>query len=610
MNEISPLDPTIPGSVWRYKWLVALAVIAGGMLGVAYTVLTPPVFRARADLVVEDPGAIGVFETGASGGSERYVADQVEILSSPAVEARAEDIAAASLPEFSGDIDDMSTVEGNDDSSLIVIRVAGPDGDEARMVADSLVGAYQQIKQETSLSSAGAALQELDVTLAAVEADIERLQAEIANSRSDSERRAELDAQFDETINRFVDLTTELETTGDPVRAAAIRVQLADILLQVQTFQEIQVAETTGPSLTPLITELEDTLQRRADLQTRRDQIAVDSQLAGRGIALVSPAKLAPGDGRAQGRAGVIGGILGLLAGSALAYTLAIKRRSFAHRAEPEFILNAPIISEIPRFVDEGLASALPVQDEPTSRTAEAFRFAATALDIQSSSTGAKTMVAVSGAGEEGKTTVVANTAMAAAREGNRVLVIDADFGSQALSQMFVGEIPPAAGITEVVETGMPLRRAVVTVPVADGASLSLLSRGHRPVIAANFFRSASTRVFFESVREEYDLVLIDTPPLLYVAYTSIISRYADAALVIVNHGGQVSDTEEVADRLEFIGIDSIGYIYNQAPLRPDQTDGSGSLQDILGARSAAEPATYPNGNRGRRLLGRIRKVS
>ena len=97
-------------------------------------------------------------------------------------------------------------------------------------------------------------------------------------------------------------------------------------------------------------------------------------------------------------------------------------------------------------------------------------------------------------------------------------------------------------------------------------------------------FRSAATRVFFEGIRDEFDLVFIDTPPLLHVAYTSIISRYADGALIVVNHGGAVSELEEVADRLEFIGTKPIGYVYNRSPLRSDQTEIEGSLKDILGA--------------------------
>ena len=583
MNDISPLDPTIPGAVWRYKWLVFFIVMLGGILGVSWATFTSPVFTAKAELIVEDPGAITVFESSRSAQSERYTADQVEILDSPAVEASAEEIVLSQLPNFENDVSDMSTISGDSDSSLITIRVSGPDREEAQVVANALVAAYQEVKEETARASAEAALAELDASLADVDDQVLDIQARVAVARSASQLRADLDAQFTQAIDRIVALQEELADAPLDTRADQIRLELSDLLLQVQTYQEIQTAESTNPTLSPLIQELQSTIQRRSTLEARRDEIAVDSKLVTRGISLTSPATLPKGDGREETRAGIIGAVAASFLAIAAAYSIAIRRRSFASRAEPELIIDAPIISDVPRFSDEGITTALPVQDMPQTRTAEAFRFAAAAIDIQSAASGARSLVVISGNARDGKTTVLANAAMAAAREGNRVLVVDADFGSQNLSQLLVGNIPPATGITEVVETGADLRRAIVTVPVADGASLNLLARGHRPVIAANFFRSAATRVFFEGIRDEFDLVLIDTPPLLHVAYTSIISRYADGALLVVNHGGAVSELEEVVDRLEFIGTKPVGYIYNRSPLRADQTEIEGSLKDILG---------------------------
>lgn len=594
MNDISPLDPTIPGAVWRYKWLVLLIVLIGGGLGVAWASFTDPLFTAKAELIVEDPGAISVFDSTSSAQSERYTADQIQILDSPAVEDAAELLVLEELPDFDRDVSTMSTIGGDSDSSLITIRVSSPDREEAQIVANALVVAYQQIKERTAEESAQAALDELDVSLELVDNQVLDIQARVAIARSTSTQRNELDSQFIDAVDRIVELQAELAISGSGTRADQIRIELADLLLQVQTYQEIQTVESTNPTLSPLIQELQSTIDRRAALEARRDQIAVDSKLVTRGIALTSPARLPSGDGREETRAGLIGAVAAAFAALAIAYSVAIRRRSFTNRAEPEIIIEAPIISEVPRFGDEGINTSLPVQDMPQTRTAESFRFAAAAIDIQSAASGARSLVVVSGNARDGKTTILANAAMAAAREGNRVLVIDADFGSQNLSQLLVGNIPPATGITEVVETGADLRRAMVTVPIADGAALSLLSRGHRPVIAANFFRSAATRVFFEGIRDEFDLVLIDTPPLLHVAYTSIISRYADGALLVVNHGGAVSELEEVVDRLDFIGTKPIGYVYNRSPLRSDQTEIEGSLKDILGGgpTSGAAPTS------------------
>ncbi len=602
MNDISPLDPTIPGAVWRYKWLVLFIVVGGAALGIIWASFTDPVFTAKAELIVEDPGAISVFDTPGSAESKRYTADQIQILDSPAVEDAAEELVLAQLPDFDRDVSSMSTIGGDSDSSLITIRVSSPDGSEAQIVANALVSAYQQIKEATAEASARSALDELDASLELVDNQVIDIQTRMALARSTSTQRNELDVQFIEAVDRIIELQSRLPTAG--AGAEAIRLELADLLLQVQTYQEIQTAESTNPTLSPLIQELQSTIARRATLESRRDEIAVDSKLVTRGIALTSPARFPSGDGREESRAGLIGAVVGALAALAIAYSVAIRRRSFDNRAEPEIIIDAPIISEVPRFGDEGITSSLPVQDMPQTRTAESFRFAAAAIDIQSAASGARSIVVISGNARDGKTTVLANAAMAAAREGNRVLVIDADFGSQNLSQLLVGNIPPATGITEVVETGADLRRAIVTVPVADGAALSLLSRGHRPVIAANFFRSAATRIFFEGIRDEFDLVLIDTPPLLHVAYTSVICRYADGALVVVNHGGAVSELEEVVDRLDFIGTKPIGYIYNRSPLRSDQTDIEGSLKDILGGG----PTALTNATNGQAKKGRFRR--
>ena len=64
---------------------------------------------------------------------------------------------------------------------------------------------------------------------------------------------------------------------------------------------------------------------------------------------------------------------------------------------------------------------------------------------------GAKTVMAVSGLVADGKSTVVANTAIAVARSGKRVLVVDADFGNQSVSRLLLGDIRLGPGLTELV---------------------------------------------------------------------------------------------------------------------------------------------------------------
>ena len=203
-----------------------------------------------------------------------------------------------------------------------------------------------------------------------------------------------------------------------------------------------------------------------------------------------------------------------------------------------------------------------------------------------------KSLVVISGTLGSGKSTVVANLAMAAAREGSRVLLIDADFGNQDLATLLTGDqLTTSHGLTDIVSAGMPFTEAIRSIEIGPDMHLSLLSRGRQPVVAADLLRSPKVRQLFETVREAFDVIIVDAPPLLQVAYTSTLASYVDAALVVVAHNGSVGQLVEVRERLGLIGRDAIGYIYNKSPLRREMTFTEGSMTDILGDMGESEKA-------------------
>ena len=183
----------------------------------------------------------------------------------------------------------------------------------------------------------------------------------------------------------------------------------------------------------------------------------------------------------------------------------------------------------------------------------------------------------------DGKTTVCANLAWSAARRGSRVLVIDADFGNQQLTEHLDGDATNRPGLTDIVERGIEISSAIHKVELADGVHLDLLSRGTVAINVPDFFRSAGTGVFFDSIGVQYDLVVVDSPPILQVAYTSLIARYVDCAVVVVKHGSGRALLEDVRDRLDLVGAPILGYLYNHAPIRRELAKSEGSMIDILG---------------------------
>jgi tyrosine-protein kinase Etk/Wzc len=138
-------------------------------------------------------------------------------------------------------------------------------------------------------------------------------------------------------------------------------------------------------------------------------------------------------------------------------------------------------------------------------------------------------------------------------------------------------------GLTEVVSGGLTLAQAIRKIGVGPDLVISLLSRGRQPVPAADLLRSEGARELFATAKEEYDMVLVDSPPLLQVAYASTIAGLVDSALVLVAHGGPVAQLDEANSRLGLIGVPVLGYVYNASPLRREMTVSEGSTADVLG---------------------------
>lgn len=600
MDEVSPFEPTVLGAMWKHRWLslVVVAIVTALALGYGYT--RPVSYEAVATFVVEDPRASALFDFGNVQRPERYVANQAAILESTAVAERV----VADRPDFDDPADVLDGLEvfWTSSSDQIQLRFTADTPDRAVAGVNAVADAYRELRRESTAATFTAAVAQLDDSIAEVDARLADLQARIESTLAGNPARQTLDAQFDTALARLATLQAALPAASG-TELADLRADLDDVLQQLQTLQLITNLETNRPELAALLDQQRATAARKADLVARKDELDVQSRLESTGITLYAPALDAAEVGTDLRRAGAVGVVLGLLLAAGLSYLLALRRRTFTDRTQPELVFGVPLLAEVPNFREEGIRTELPVRTHPASASAEAFRFAAAALDVGTggplggrrvepgaSGAGVRTVAFTSARLGDGKTVVAANTALAAARRKSRVLVIDADFGDQRIATLLSGGQLPQTGITEIVEQGHTLTSAVHRVALADGVGLDLLARGSVPVTAPEFFRGAGTRAFFEGVRERYDLIIVDTPPLLQVAYSSALVRSADRVVVVVPHEGPVGAAEELADRLGFLAATVIGYVYNRAPLRDDAARGVGSMKDVLGETTTAGP--------------------
>jgi receptor protein-tyrosine kinase len=575
-------------AAWRHRWLVIVTTLIALVLGVAYSILRPPktAYTAKASLVVQTSG--GGLDLGSSGSPERFVSNQVEILRSDSVILDASAIASEQDPPVTLTRDDYLQgleVDASPTSDLVdVVFTYLDDADAAVAGANAIVEAYRDLMTKEKNAASSSALARIDAELATLDDEAQAVAAEITDTLSKDPTYTELRSEYEDALSEIGDLQAEAKT-ADAARLDEIRARLSDLRNVITTYQSILTIGTDDPELETLRNEQDQIATRREALVERRDTITVDVELSPDVVAFSSPARFATAAADSgPARILSVAFLVGLLAGVGLAYLTATRKRVFHDRMEPEQILGAPLLADIPAFGEEGLKTLLPVRDEPRSASAEAFRFAAASLELRMNRQGFKSLVIISPTLGAGKSTVLANVAIASARQGNKVLAVDADFGNQALTRFLAGdEGTIAPGLTEVVTGGLSIEQATRVIEVAPGLVISLLSRGAQPVAAADLLRSPGARSLFVTAKDEYDVILVDAPPLLQVAYASTLAGLVDTVLVLVPHKGLVAQLAEARDRLGFIAVPVLGYLYNASPLRREMTVSEGSTADVLG---------------------------
>jgi Mrp family chromosome partitioning ATPase len=563
LSDRSVLEPTLTRAIRRHRWLfLANVVVCVGIAG-AYVSTRTVGFEATASVVVQDPRTTKVFDNPGYTDPKRYVADQAAIFQSNNVAA-----AAAAIIQSKGfpavtdrDVSNSTTVTTSVDSSQITIRYQSPNRDIALAGATAMLDAYQGVKRAQGQADVQSSIAKINDSIAAIDKQLTQAVADVAAARQ---------AVGGPDAAAITAALKELQTAlagADPAGAQAQ--VLASIASKLQGIASATDLQSRDPSVVRSLDNITNLTAQRSALAARGDQLQIDAELGTSGIVLSSPPngradQLARGTVKTVG----IGAVLGLLLGTGSAYLLAVRRRQFDGRLEPEVVLDAPLLADVPDFRDEKIESEFPVISNPLSASAEALRFAAAAMGIRSAAADVKTFALTSAAKGDGKTTVLANAAFALAQAEKRVLVIDGDQEHGSLTRLLLGDHYTGLGLADL-NRGKKLDAVVHQVTAGDGATFSLIPRSAQTVEGVD---ALATEIPLAEIRKSkaYDIILVDCPPLLQIAQAGSLMNLADQAVIVVNHGGSIVLHEEIVERLRFIGTPVLGYIYNRAPLRPE----------------------------------------
>ncbi|MFQ5593419.1 MAG: CpsD/CapB family tyrosine-protein kinase [Anaerolineae bacterium] len=169
---------------------------------------------------------------------------------------------------------------------------------------------------------------------------------------------------------------------------------------------------------------------------------------------------------------------------------------------------------------------------DPRSPVAEAYRSLRTNLEFSSLDEPLRTMLVTSPAPEAGKSTTLANLAVALGQAGKQIILVDCDLRRPSQHDIF--GVSNTAGLTSVIlddtTSAAPLRETGV-------AGLRLLTSGPLPPNPAELLGSRRMAGLIQTLREQADMVLFDAPPVIAVTDAAILASQVDGVLLVLNAG-------------------------------------------------------------------------
>ena len=623
-------------AVLRRRWrLVAAATAIGLLLGVLLSLIRGPQYEATSVVEVQ-PVATGSTALPTPILEPAEIATQVQVVSSAPVAERV--IRKLRLEQSPGDLTANISVAQVADTRVVRISATNPDAAVAAQIANSFADAYLALRKRTSAAQVAAArarvqqqlldarrrLRTVDERMRRAEMATQQLPGVRAQLATTKQRLAEVRRQIEDlsaTRDRLIKAKRSLgESPGDQQELERLDQRLD------QVDEELSAAQRAARRLVDTRQRLLADEQRFAAAQSVSDRLQDARQALLAEITQLNTAAATIPDVTAYTggqvleyaptptqptaplwRNAALGALLGLLAGLGLAFVR--DRVDDAVRDEDrlrEVLGDVPVLSRIPHYI--ALPSDRPITiAEPHAPASESFRSLSTSVRFllaasrnQGGTTARGQVWLVTSAGQgEGKTAVATNLAVAAARFGLRVLLVEADLRRPVIASRFGLGSPP--GLSDILANGADAATALMDVGVQN---LRVLAGGSVPPNPAELLASCATRRLLRQMTTMADIVILDTPPISGVADTSELLPYADHVLLVTRRlVTRINVLEDALERIHQIGGTVAGTVFNDVDARTaEETYGYGVLRlQQRGAlrqrwsRTGDDPAPVPD---------------
>ncbi len=263
-----------------------------------------------------------------------------------------------------------------------------------------------------------------------------------------------------------------------------------------------------------------------------------------------------------------VAGLLGSLVGFGLGCLVELADKTFHNPDEITRWLQVPLIGHVPvitqgkRYLVENslIEPIVCTYHRPKSQVSEAFRAVRTALYFNTQGKQNSVIQVTSPTPGDGKSTLASNLAVSIAQSGKRVLLVDADMRRPRQHATF--GISSRVGFATVLSGQSQWRDCMFECEEIEG--LTVMPCGAKPQNPAELSSSPQVKVLIEEMREEFDFVIIDTPPLLAVTDASPIAARVDGVILCMRIKKNVRvSAERATAMINNLGANCIGLVVN-----------------------------------------------
>lgn len=469
------------------------------------------------------------------------------------------------------------TEEGRD-SGLLRIAMQGENRDFIKAAVGAIATSYISKTNEWRSADIRQALAYLEEELPVLKAETEKADAALRKLRQ-SRRVVELGAEIERVIDRTVELETQRADlarersrymdTHPTARLldseiAAFDKQISDLdqrikglpLVQQETAELSRIAETNA-ALYSMVYE------KTQELRLLQSSSGRSARLVDDGFVAADPVK------PKAALVIAVALVLGLLAGSARAVLRRVWHGVLFAPSDVETLLGIPVYTSLPYARSQrALESkhrrkklpAVLADYAPSDITVEGLRTLRTWLSTADFRSGNKGLLITGASPGVGKTFISVNLASVLAATGRRVLLIDTDLRRGNLHRQL--GVEPSPGLSDLITGHATLSSG--TIHSVSNESFSLMPRGTRYSDSSELLLRERFAEILRMAGEEFDDVIIDSPPILAVSDAAIIGRHVGSALLVVREGVNTPDElAEASKRLQQAGVPLRGAVLN-----------------------------------------------